>query len=407
MASRVVIASAVRTPFTRAHKGEFKDTRPDTLASLVIKEAVARVPGLKKEDVEDVILGCAMPEAEQGMNVARNASLLAGLPDTVPGMTINRFCASGTQSIAQAAQAIQAGMINVAVAGGTESMTMVPMGGNKVSANPEIMEKFPEVYTSMGATAENIAVRYSVTREDADKFAYESQRRAATAREQGKFKDEILPVTTTMYDEDGKAKQVTVTFDTILRPDTTLEGLAKLRPAFNAKGVVTAGNASPLTDGAAATVVMSEEKAKALGYQPLGYIRSWAYASLDPATQLLQGPAYAAPQALDAAGVTLADIDLVEMHEAFAAQVVSNLKAFASKKFAADELNRTAPLGEVDLDRFNVNGGSIAIGHPFGATGARITVQLLHELRRRGQNLGLMTVCAAGGVGFAMVVERE
>src|SRR5688572_11203404 len=312
MASRVVIASAVRTPFTRAHKGEFKDTRPDTLAAIAIKEAVAQVPGLKPEEVEDVILGCAMPEAEQGMNVARNAALLAGLPDTVPGMTINRFCSSGTQSIAQAAQAIKAGMIQVAVAGGTESMSMVPMGGNKVSANPEIMQKFPEVYTSMGATAENIASRYSVSRDDADKFAYESQRRAATAREQGKFKEEIFPVTTTVYDEEGKAQQVTVSVDTILRPDTTLEGLAKLRPAFNQKGVVTAGNASPLTDGAAAAVVMSEEKAQQLGVKPLGYFLDYQVAGVPPEIMGV-GPVPAVKKLLAKNNLKIEDIDVFEL----------------------------------------------------------------------------------------------
>jgi acetyl-CoA acyltransferase len=387
MASRVVIASAVRTPFTRAHKGEFKDTRPDTLASLVIREAVARVQGLKKEDVEDVILGCAMPEAEQGMNVARNAALLAGLPDTVPGMTINRFCASGTQSIAQAAQAIQAGMISVAVAGGTESMTMVPMGGNKVSANPEIMEKFPEVYTSMGATAENIAVRYSVTRDDADKFAYESQRRAATAREQGKFKEEILPVTTTMYDDDGKAKQVTVTFDTILRPDTTLEGLAKLRPAFNAKGVVTAGNASPLTDGAAATVVMSEEKAKALGVKPLGYFLDYQVAGVPPEIMGI-GPVPAVKKLLAKNKLKIEDIDVFELNEAFAAQALHCIRELG-----------------IPLDKVNPNGGAIALGHPLGVSGTRLVGTILYELKRRNGRYGVVTMCIGGGMGAAALIE--
>jgi acetyl-CoA acyltransferase len=387
MASRVVIASAVRTPFTRAHKGEFKDTRPDTLASLVIREAVARVQGLKKEDVEDVILGCAMPEAEQGMNVARNAALLAGLPDTVPGMTINRFCASGTQSIAQAAQAIQAGMIHVAVAGGTESMTMVPMGGNKVSANPEIMEKFPEVYTSMGATAENIAVRYSVTRDDADKFAYESQRRAATAREQGKFKEEILPVTTTMYDDDGKAKQVTVTFDTILRPDTTLEGLAKLRPAFNAKGVVTAGNASPLTDGAAATVVMSEEKAKALGVKPLGYFLDYQVAGVPPEIMGI-GPVPAVKKLLAKNKLKIEDIDVFELNEAFAAQALHCIRELG-----------------IPLDKVNPNGGAIALGHPLGVSGTRLVGTILYELKRRNGRYGVVTMCIGGGMGAAALIE--
>jgi acetyl-CoA acyltransferase len=387
MASRVVIASAVRTPFTRALKGEFKDTRPDTLAGFAIKEAVARVPGLKPEEVEDVILGCAMPEAEQGMNVARQAVLLAGLPDSVPAMTINRFCSSGTQSIAQAAQAIQAGMIQVAVAGGTESMSMVPMGGNKVSANPELMQKNPEVYTSMGVTAENIAVRYSVTREDADKFAYESQRRAATAREQGKFNEEIFPVTTTVYDEDGTAKQVTVTVDTILRPETTLEGLAKLRPAFNAKGVVTAGNASPLTDGAAAAVVMSEQKAQQLGVKPLGYFLDFQVAGVPPEIMGI-GPVPAVRKLLAKNNLKIEDIDVFELNEAFAAQ----------------SLHCIRELG-IPLDKVNPNGGAIALGHPLGVSGTRLVATILRELKRRNGRYGVVTMCIGGGMGAAALIE--
>jgi acetyl-CoA acyltransferase len=387
MPGRVVIASAVRTPFTRAHKGEFKDTRPDTLAALAIKEAVAQVPGLKPEEVEDVILGCAMPEAEQGMNVARNAALLAGLPDTVPGMTINRFCSSGTQSIAQAAQAIKAGMIQVAVAGGTESMTMVPMGGNKVSANPEIMEKFPEVYTSMGATAENIASRYSVSRDDADKFAYESQRRAATAREQGKFKEEIVPVTTTVFDEDGKAHQVTVSVDTILRPDTTLEGLAKLRPAFNQKGVVTAGNASPLTDGAAAAVVMTEEKAQQLGVKPLGYFLDYQVAGVPPEIMGV-GPVPAVKKLLAKNNLKVEDIDVFELNEAFAAQALHCIRELG-----------------IPLDKVNPNGGAIALGHPLGVSGTRLVATILRELKRRNGRYGVVTMCIGGGMGAAALIE--
>ena len=387
MPGRVVIASAVRTPFTRAHKGELKDTRPDTLAALVIKEAVARVPGLKPEDVEDVVLGCAMPEAEQGMNVARNATLLAGLPDTVPGMTINRFCSSGTQSIAQVAQAIQAGMIQVGIGGGTESMTMIPMGGNKVSANPELMEKFPEVYTSMGATAENIASRYSVTREDADKFAAESQRRAATAREQGKFKAEIVPVTTTYFDEDGNSKQVTVSDDTILRPETTVEGLAKLRPAFNAKGVVTAGNASPLTDGAAAAVVMSEEKAKALGVKPLGYFIDFQVAGVPPEIMGV-GPVPAVKKLLAKNNLKVEDIDVFELNEAFAAQALHCIRELG-----------------IPQDKVNPNGGAIALGHPLGVSGTRLVATILQELKRRNGRYGVVTMCIGGGMGAAALVE--
>ena len=387
MPGRVVIASAVRTPFTRAHKGELKDTRPDTLAALAIKEAVARVPGLKPEEVEDVVLGCAMPEAEQGMNVARNAALLAGLPDSVPGMTINRFCASGTQSIAQAAQAIQAGMLQVAVAGGTESMSMVPMGGNKVSANPEIMEKHPEVYTSMGATAENIASRYSVTREDADKFAYESQRRAATAREQGKFQEEIFPVTTTVYGEDGTAQQVTVSVDTILRPETTLEGLGKLKPAFNPKGVVTAGNASPLTDGAAAAVVMSEEKAQQLGVKPLGYFLDFQVAGVPPEIMGV-GPVPAVRKLLAKNNLKVEDIDVFELNEAFAAQALHCIRELG-----------------IPLDKVNPNGGAIALGHPLGVSGTRLVATILRELKRRNGRYGVVTMCIGGGMGAAALIE--
>jgi acetyl-CoA acyltransferase len=388
MPGRVVIASAVRTPFTRANKGEFKDTRPDTLAALAIKEAVARVPGLKPEQIEDVILGCAMPEAEQGMNVARNAALLAGLPDSVPGMTINRFCSSGVQSIAQAAQAIQSGMIDVAVAGGTESMSMVPMGGNKVSANPEIMEKHPEVYSSMGVTAENIASRYSVSREDADKFAYESQRRAATAREQGKFKEEIFPVTTTVFDEEGNARQVTVSVDTILRPETTLEGLAKLRPAFNQKGVVTAGNASPLTDGAAAAVVMSEAKAKELGIKPLGYFVDFQVAGVPPEIMGV-GPVPAVKKLLAKNNLKVEDIDVFELNEAFAAQVLHCIRELG-----------------VPLDKANPNGGAIALGHPLGVSGARMVATILSELARRNGRYGVVSMCIGGGMGAAALIER-
>ncbi|WP_434388966.1 thiolase family protein [Melittangium boletus] len=388
MPGRVVIASAVRTPFTRANKGEFKDTRPDTLAALAIKEAVARVPGLKPELVEDVILGCAMPEAEQGMNVARNAALLAGLPDTVPGMTINRFCSSGVQSIAQAAQAIKSGMIDVAIAGGTESMSMVPMGGNKVSANPEIMEKHPEVYSSMGVTAENIASRYSVSREDADKFAYESQRRAATAREQGKFNEEIFPVTTTVFDDEGNAKQVTVSVDTILRPETTLEGLAKLRPAFNQKGVVTAGNASPLTDGAAAAVVMSEEKAKELGIKPLGYFVDFQVAGVPPEIMGI-GPVPAVKKLLAKNNLKVEDIDVFELNEAFAAQVLHCIRELG-----------------VPLEKANPNGGAIALGHPLGVSGARMVATILSELGRRKGRYGVVSMCIGGGMGAAALIER-
>jgi acetyl-CoA acyltransferase len=387
MAPRVVIASAVRTPFTRALKGEFKDTRPDTLAADAIREAVARVPGLKPADVQDVILGCAMPEAEQGMNVARQAALLAGLPDSVPAMTINRFCSSGVQSIAQAAQSIIAGMYDVAVAGGTESMSMVPMGGNKPSANPELMETLPQIYTSMGATAENVARRFEVSRAEQDVFAAESQRRAAEARGKGLFKDEIIPVKTEVFDEAGNGREVTVTEDTILRPETTLEGLAKLKPAFNPKGTVTAGNASPLTDGAGAAVVMSEAKAQALGVKPLGYFLDFQVAGVPPEVMGI-GPVPAVRKLLAKNKLEVKDIDLFELNEAFAAQAL----------YCIRELG-------IDRAKVNPNGGAIALGHPLGVSGTRMTATLLRELKRRGGRYGVVTMCIGGGMGAAALFE--
>lgn len=387
MATRVVIASAVRTPFTRALKGEFKDSRPDTLAAIAIKEAVARVPGLKGEEVEDVILGCAMPEAEQGMNVARLSALLAGLPDSVPAMTINRFCSSGSQSVANLADAITSGRIQVGIGGGLESMTLIPMGGNKVSANPEVMEMHPEVYTSMGATAENVGARFGVSRQDQDKFAFESQQKAAKARAEGKFKDEIVPVKTKVYDDKGVATEVTVKDDTILRPETTLEGLAKLKPAFNAKGTVTAGNASPLTDGAAAIVVMSEEKAKSLNVKPLGYFVDYAVAGVPPDIMGI-GPVPAVRKLLAKTKLDVKDIDVFELNEAFAAQSL----------YCIRELG-------LDPAKVNPNGGAIALGHPLGVSGARMIGTILRELKRRGGRYGIVTMCIGGGMGFAALVE--
>ncbi|MFL5321961.1 MAG: thiolase family protein [Myxococcaceae bacterium] len=387
MATKVVIASAVRTPFTRALKGEFKDTRPDTLAAVAIKEAVARVPGLKKEEVEDVILGCAMPEAEQGMNVARLASMLAGLPDSVPAMTINRFCSSGSQSVANLADAINAGRIQVGIGGGLESMTLIPMGGNKVSANPEVMEQHPEVYTSMGATAENVGSRFGVSRADQDQFAFQSQQKAAKARADGKFKEEIVAVKTKVYDDNGNGNEVTVSEDTILRPETTLEGLAKLKPAFNAKGTVTAGNASPLTDGAAAVVVMSEEKAKSLGVKPLGYFVDYAVAGVPPDIMGI-GPVPAVRKLLQKNKLDVKDIDVFELNEAFAAQSL----------YCIRELG-------LDASKVNPNGGAIALGHPLGVSGARMIATILRELKRRNGRYGVVTMCIGGGMGFAALVE--
>jgi acetyl-CoA acyltransferase len=387
MTQRIVIASTARTPFTRAHKGELKDTRPDTMAAHVIKAAIERVPGLKKEDIEDVVLGCAMPEGEQGMNVARIAALLAGLPDTVSAMTINRFCSSGVQAVAQVAQAIIAGQYEVGIAGGTETMTMVPMGGNKVSANPELMEKYPEVYVTMGATAEKVAARFGVSREEQDQFAFASQKKATAARENGTFKDEIAPITTTVFDDAGKPRQITVSDDTIIRADTTLEGLQKLKPAFDLKGTVTAGNASPLTDGAAAVVVMSEAKAKALGVKPLGYFIDFAVAGVPPDIMGI-GPVPAVRKLLAKNKLTVKDIDVFEVNEAFAAQSVYCLRELG-----------------IPAEKANPNGGAIAMGHPLGVSGARQTGTLLRELKRRGGKYGVVTMCIGGGMGAAALFE--
>lgn len=385
---KVVIASAVRTPFTRAHKGELKDTRPDTMAGWAMKAAMDRVPNLKPEMIEDIILGCAMPEAEQGNNVARPAAVLAGIPNSVPAMTINRFCSSGVQSIALAAQAIAVGEIDIAIAGGTESMSMIPMGGNKFSANPELMEKFPEVYTSMGATAEIVAERFGVSRKEQDAFAAESQRRAAVAQVEGKLDEEIIEVVARVYDAKGNSKEVTLKKDTINRPSTTEAGLNKLRAAFKPiGGTVTAGNASPLTDGAAAAVIMSEEKAKELGVTPIGYFRGVQVVGVDPEI-MGTGPVPAVRKLLAKHNLTIADIDVFELNEAFAAQSV----------YCVRELG-------LDPAKVNPNGGAIALGHPLGVSGTRMTATILNELKRRNGKYGIVTMCIGGGMGLAALIE--
>ncbi|MGH9685414.1 MAG: thiolase family protein [Candidatus Acidiferrales bacterium] len=394
-----VIVSSVRTAVGRASKGSLRATRPDDLAAAAIKEAIARAKGLDPKEIEDVILGCAMPEAEQGMNVARIASLRAGLPVEASAMTINRFCSSGLQAIAIAAQRVMAGQGDVAVAGGTESMSMVPMGGNKIAPNPWLMDNYPDAYLGMGLTAENLARKYGITREQSDEFSLASHQKALAAIAAGKFKEEIVPVEVSYkFMEAGanggsngtKPKSVTLTFDTDEGPraDTSLEALGKLKPAFHARGTVTAGNSSQMSDGAAASVLMSAERARALGLKPLARFIAFATAGCPP-EEMGVGPVYAIPKALKIAGLTLDQIDVIELNEAFAAQSLSVIK-----------------LAGLDPARINVNGGAIALGHPLGCTGAKLTATILRELERRNGRYGLVTMCVGGGMGAAGIFER-
>jgi acetyl-CoA acyltransferase len=383
MLKPVVIASATRTPFTRAKKGELKDTLPDTMGAWAIKHALSQVPGLDPAEVEDVILGCAMPEAEQGNNVARLAAMLAGLPNTVSGMTINRFCSSGVQSIGLAAQAIASGSSEVIIAGGTETMSMIPMGGNKFCTNPDLLSVYPEIYTTMGATAEIVAARFGVSREEQDQFAAQSQQRAEAAQKEGRLSDEIFEVTASYFDDAGERVEIKLNRDTINRPGTTYDSLAKLKPAFNAKGTVTAGNASPLTDGAAAAVVMSEARAAALNVTPLGLFHDLQVAGVAPEI-MGTGPIPAIRKLLAKNGLSINDIDVFEINEAFAAQAV----------YCVRELG-------IDPARVNPNGGAIALGHPLGVSGTRMTATLLRELKRRNGKYGVVSMCIGGGMGAA------
>jgi acetyl-CoA acyltransferase len=387
----VVIASAVRTPVGRAYKGTLRATRPDDLAAVAIRGTLDRVPQLDAREVEDVILGCAMPEAEQGMNVARIASLRAGLPVEVSGMTINRFCSSGLQAIAIAAERIMAGSCEVMVAGGVESMTMIPMGGHKISANPWLVANYPDAYLSMGLTAERLAKRFGITREQADEFSLQSHQKALAAIQAGKFDDEVVPVPVSFTTPNGsKPKRVEITFkqDEGPRADTTLEALGALKPAFHAKGTVTAGNSSQMSDGAAAAVVMSAERAQALGIKPLARFVAFATAGYRP-EEMGIGPVYAIPKALKIAGLKLSDIDVIELNEAFAAQALSVIKE-----------------GEMDPARVNPNGGAIALGHPLGCTGAKLTASIIRELKRRNGRYGVVTMCVGGGMGAAGIFEN-
>ena len=387
-----VIVSAVRTAVGKAPKGALRSTRPDDLAAIAIKGALARVPQLELKEVEDVIIGCAMPEGEQGMNVARIAALRAGLPIESSAFTVNRFCASGLQSIALAGDRIRAGGADVIVAGGAESMSMVPMAGNKPSMNPWLEENFPGTYTSMGLTAERVAKHYGITREESDEFALASHKKALAAQAAGKFDDEIVTVlvSVTVPDEKSKLKTTETQFKTDEGPraDTSLEALAKLKAAFHARGVVTAGNSSQTSDGAAAAVIMSDDRAAALGLKPLLRYLSFAYAGCMP-EEMGIGPVYAIPKALKMAGLTLDQIDLFELNEAFAAQSLAVIKTLG-----------------IDRDKVNVNGGAIALGHPLGCTGAKLTATLLREMDRRKARFGMVTMCVGGGMGAAGIFER-
>ncbi|HKD86171.1 MAG TPA: acetyl-CoA C-acyltransferase [Terriglobales bacterium] len=387
----VFIVSAVRTPVGKAYKGTLRATRPDDLAATAIKGALERVPALDPKEIEDVIFGCAMPEAEQGMNVARIASLRAGLPVEISAMTINRFCSSGLQSIAMAAERIMAGGAETIVAGGVESMTMIPMGGNKVSANPWLVANYPDAYLSMGLTAERLAKRFNITREMQDEFSVRSHKNAIAAIQAGKFDDEIVPVPVSFTTPNGsKPKRTDIVFkmDEGPRADTSLEALLALKPAFHAKGTVTAGNSSQMSDGAAAALVMSADRAKALGLKPLARYVAFATAGYLP-EEMGIGPVFAIPKALKMAGLKLEDIDVIELNEAFAAQSLAVIQE-----------------GKLDPNRINVNGGAIALGHPLGCTGAKLTASIIRELKRRNGRYGMVTMCVGGGMGAAGIFEN-
>jgi len=387
----VVIVSAVRTPVGKAYKGTLRATRPDDLGAVAIKGALERVPQLDPKEIEDVILGCAMPEAEQGMNVARIASLRAGLPVEISAMTINRFCSSGLQAIAMAAERIMAGGAETILAGGVESMTMIPMGGHKVSANPWLIDNYPDAYLSMGLTAERVAKRYHITREQQDEFSVRSHKNAIAAIQAGKFDDELVPVPVSFTTPNGsKPKRTEIVFkmDEGPRADTSLEALLALKAAFHAKGTITAGNSSQMSDGAAAAIVMSAERAKALGLKPLARYVAFATAGYLP-EEMGVGPVYAIPKALKMAGLKLDDIDVIELNEAFAAQSLAVIQE-----------------GHLDSDRVNVNGGAIALGHPLGCTGAKLTATVIRELKRRNGRYGMVTMCVGGGMGAAGIFEN-
>lgn len=388
----VVIVAANRTAVGKAKKGVLKDFRPDDMGAEVIKDLLKRVPELNPEIIDDLIFGCAMPEGEQGMNVARIIGVLAGLPVDVPAMTVNRFCSSGLQSIALAAERIMCGFADVIIAGGTESMTMVPMMGNKIAPNPTLMEVYPKFYVPMGLTAEIVAEKYNVTRAEQDEFAVRSHQNAAKAIQEGNFKDEIVPLTVLSDDFDSKGKRSVKksVFDTDegVRLDTSFAGLSKLKPAFKVNGTVTAGNTSQMSDGAASVLVMSREKADELGLKPMARFVSFAAHGVAP-EEMGIGPVKAIPKALKYAGLNLNDIDLFELNEAFAAQSLAVVKTLG-----------------IDINKVNVNGGAIALGHPLGCTGSKLTASLLYEMKRRGSKYGIVTMCIGSGQGAAGIFEN-
>jgi acetyl-CoA acyltransferase len=388
----VVIVAAARTPVGKAKRGSLATVRPDELMALVIKELLKRAPALEPAEIEDVIIGCAFPEGEQGLNMARMIALRAGLPISVPAETINRYCSSGVQSIAHAAYAIQSGDIDVAIAGGAESMSMVPMAGYKFSPNPYFAQDLPHYYTNMGLTAENVAEKYGISRTAMDEFALRSNLLAAKAVESGLFDPELVPVDVEVIELDGDEKPVTRRFtlkrDEGPRGDSTLEGLTKLKPAFKEGGTVTAGNSSQMSDGAAGVIVMSVEKADKLGLKPLARFVSFAVGGVEPDYMGI-GPVVAIPKALEKAGLKQDDVDLIELNEAFAAQGLAVVKELG-----------------LDPDKINVNGGAIALGHPLGCTGSKLTTQLIYEMGRRKSKYGMVTMCIGGGMGAAAVFEN-
>jgi acetyl-CoA acyltransferase len=389
-----VIVSAVRTPVGKAPNGTLRGTRPDELAATVIAEALRRAPGVDAAEIDDVILGCAMPEGEQGLNVARIASLRAGVPVSASAVTINRFCSSGLQAIAFAAERIMCGFSSAIVAGGTESMSLVPMGGNKLSPNPALVDSYPDVYLTTGLVAENHARESGISREAQDEFAFGSHQRAIAAQEAGRFAEEIVPIATRLVDGASANGGKPVTRDVVFaadegpRRDTSPEALAALRPAFHVHGTVTAGNSSQTSDGAAAVIVTSAAYARERGLTPLARFVAFAIAGVEP-ERFGIGPVPAVQKVLTIAGLTLDQMDLVELNEAFAAQVLACLKELP-----------------IDPDRLNVNGGAIALGHPLGCTGAKLTATILHEMRRRSARYGLVTMCVGGGMGAAGIFER-